>query len=102
MDELRKADFNGITYLQIHVHVGDLASDEPFKPRSEFLRTLGKELKSRGIVFQVLPWECSDQRAYEKLLGVGGGIVCDRLSGSDARRRSQVFGKKSGKQRALI
>ena len=50
---------------------GDLASDEPFNPRSEFLRTLGKELKSRGIVFQVLPWECADPRAYEKLLALG-------------------------------
>ena len=50
IDALRKADFKGITYLQIHVHVGDLAGDEPFDPRSEFLRTLGKELKSRHRV----------------------------------------------------
>lgn len=71
MDDLRKQDFKGITYLQIHVFVGDLASDEPFTPRSEFLQTLGKELKSRGIVFQVLPWECSDPRAYDKLLALG-------------------------------
>jgi glycerophosphoryl diester phosphodiesterase len=71
MDDLRQQNFNGITYLQIHVFVGDLASDEPFEPRSEFLRTLGKELKSRGIVFQVLPWECADPRAYEKLLALG-------------------------------
>ena len=71
MDDLRKHDFKGITYLQIHVFVGDLASDEPFTPRSEFLQTLGKELKARGIVFQVLPWECSDPRAYDKLLALG-------------------------------
>ena len=32
---------------------------------------MGEELKSRGIVFQVLPWECSEQRAYEKLLALG-------------------------------
>ena len=71
MDELRKSDFRGITYLQIHVHIGDLASDEPFEPKSDFLKSLGAELKSRGIVFQVLPWECSDQRAYEQLLALG-------------------------------
>jgi glycerophosphoryl diester phosphodiesterase len=71
MDELRKDGFKGITHLQIHVHVKDVDSDEPFDPRSEWLRTLGKELKSRGIVFQVLPWECSDPRAYEKLLAIG-------------------------------
>jgi glycerophosphoryl diester phosphodiesterase len=68
---VRKTDFEGITHLQIHVHVGDLASDEPFMPRSGFLQALGQELKSRGIVFQVLPWECSDPRAYEKLLELG-------------------------------
>lgn len=71
MDELRKSSFAGITYLQIHVHIGDLASDEPFDPKSDFLKSLGEELKSRGIVFQVLPWECSDQRVFEKLLGLG-------------------------------
>ena len=71
MDSLRKVDFDGITYLQIHVKVGDLADDDPFMPRTEFLKTLGEELASRGIVFQVLPWECADQRAYERLLGLG-------------------------------
>jgi glycerophosphoryl diester phosphodiesterase len=68
---VRDADFDGITHLQIHVHVGDLAADEPFTPSSQFLRIVGEELKSRGIVFQALPWECSDQRAYEKLLELG-------------------------------
>jgi glycerophosphoryl diester phosphodiesterase len=68
---VRDADFEGITHLQIHVHVGDLAAAEPFTPSSRFLRSVGDELKSRGIVFQVLPWECSDQRAYEKLLELG-------------------------------
>jgi glycerophosphoryl diester phosphodiesterase len=71
MEMLRRANFKGITFLQIHVHVGDLTSDEPFDPSSQFLRTLGKELKSRGIVFQVLPWECADPRAYDKLLALG-------------------------------
>jgi glycerophosphoryl diester phosphodiesterase len=71
MDSLRKTNFEGITHLQIHVKVGDLASDEPFMPRAEFLQSLGDELAKRGIVFQVLPWKCSDQRAYERLLGLG-------------------------------
>jgi glycerophosphoryl diester phosphodiesterase len=68
---VRKTGFEGITHLQIHVRVGDLSADEPFVPRIEFLRSLGKELKSRRIVFQVLPWECSDPRAYDKLLTLG-------------------------------
>ncbi len=97
MDGLRKDDFKGITYLQIHVHVGDLASDEPFDPRSEFLRTLGKELKLRGIVFQVLPWECSDQRAYEKLLALGAeSFATDYPEVTLGAVRS--FRAKSGKQ----
>ena len=68
---VRDADFEGITHLQIHVRVGDLASEDPFMPSTGFLRTTGKELKSRGIVFQTLPWECSDRGAYLKLLELG-------------------------------
>ncbi len=71
LDKVRKSNFEGITFLQIHVHVGDLTSDDPFDPSSKFLRNVAKELKARGIVFQVLPWECSDQRAYQKLLALG-------------------------------
>jgi glycerophosphoryl diester phosphodiesterase len=71
MNMLRKTGFKGISYLQIHVHVGDLDSDEPFSPSSEFLGKIGQELTERGIVFQVLPWECSDPRAYKKLLELG-------------------------------
>jgi glycerophosphoryl diester phosphodiesterase len=68
---VRQAGFEGITHLQIHVHVGELSADEPFTPRSEFLQSVGEELKSRGIVFQVLPWECSNPQAYQKLLELG-------------------------------
>jgi glycerophosphoryl diester phosphodiesterase len=71
MDMLRKSNFEGITHLQVHVRVGDLSSDEPFMPSSEFIESLGKELEGRGIVFQVLPWECKDQAAYERLLELG-------------------------------
>lgn len=71
MDALRKTGFDGITHLQVHVKVADPESDEPFMPSSAFLKALGDELASRGIVFQVLPWECSDQRAYERLLALG-------------------------------
>ena len=71
LQSLRDANFADITYLQIHVHVDDLTSDDPFKPSSSFLRDVGRELKSRGIVFQVLPWKCADPRAYAKLLELG-------------------------------
>jgi glycerophosphoryl diester phosphodiesterase len=71
IDSRRAANFDGITHLQIHVRVGDLAGDDPFTPQSEFIKSLGTELEGRGIVFQVLPWECSDERAYERLLALG-------------------------------
>jgi hypothetical protein len=73
--KLRADDFSGITHLQVHVHVrvrvGDLQSDDPFTPSSAYLRGVGDELTGRGIVFQVLPWECADVRAYVRLLEVG-------------------------------
>ena len=71
MVDLRKTKFAGITHLQIHVQVGDLNSDEPFMPNSDFLRKLGKELKSRKIVFQTFSAQCKDQKVYEKLLALG-------------------------------
>ena len=71
LDAVRKAAFDGITHLQIHVKVGDLASDEPFMPSVAFLERTRDELKSRGIVFQVLPWKCSEPRAYARLLELG-------------------------------
>jgi glycerophosphoryl diester phosphodiesterase len=46
-------------------------SVEPFTPSGPFLKKLGEELKQRGVVFQVLPWECSDERAFDKLLELG-------------------------------
>jgi len=71
LDSLRKEDFKGITYLQIHTHIGDKPGGDAFDPSSDYLHTIGSELKSRGIVFQVLPWESSDQKVYEKLLELG-------------------------------
>jgi glycerophosphoryl diester phosphodiesterase len=71
IEALRRSDFDGITHLQVHVKVADLASNEPFSPGIAFLKRLGDELARRGIVFQVLPWECSNQLAYERLLDLG-------------------------------
>jgi glycerophosphoryl diester phosphodiesterase len=71
IQSLREAKFNGITHLQVHVRVGDFDSNEPFSPSQDFLTTLDYELGRRGIVFQVLPWECSDPEIYERLLELG-------------------------------
>lgn len=71
LNAVRKNDFEGITHLQIHVKVGDLGSDEPFMPSIAFLEQTRDELQSRGILFQVLPWKCSDPQAYIRLLELG-------------------------------
>jgi len=71
LQAVREADFEGITHLQIHVKVSDLDGTEPFSPSIEFLEQTRDELKSRGIVFQVLPWKCTDPEAYMRLLELG-------------------------------
>jgi glycerophosphoryl diester phosphodiesterase len=69
---IRAKDFEGITHLQIHVKVvGDPADAEPFVPSIAFLEKVRDELKSRGIVFQVLPWENADPAVYRRLLELG-------------------------------
>jgi glycerophosphoryl diester phosphodiesterase len=70
-DTLRQKEFAGITHLQIHVFVGNLDDAEPFRPSSQYLAAIGRELAGHGINFQVIPWECDDPRAFVKLLELG-------------------------------
>ena len=69
--ELRETSFADITQLQIHVRVGDLAASDPFAPSSAFLREAGKEIKAKGMLFQVLVIGSDDARAYKKLMDLG-------------------------------
>ncbi len=71
MAELRKTGFADLTQLQIHVRVGNLSTDDPFAPSSAFLREVGREVKARGILFQVLVIGSDDPRAYRKLMDLG-------------------------------
>ncbi|MBA4106138.1 MAG: hypothetical protein C0485_10290 [Pirellula sp.] len=69
---IRAKNFEGITHLQIHVKVvGDPVDAEPFVPSIAFLEKVRDELKSRDIVFQVLPWENADPAVYRRLLELG-------------------------------
>ena len=69
---IRAKDFEGITHLQIHVKVvGDPTDAEPFVPSIAFLERVRDELKDRGIVLQVLPWENADPDVYRRLLELG-------------------------------
>ena len=72
LQELRAVEFKSITQLQIHVNlIDDLSADEPFSPSSPFLRDACAEIKSRGIVFQSLPWRVADVAVYHRLMDLG-------------------------------
>lgn len=71
LGELRAAGFAGVTQLQIHVKVGDLASEDAFQPSAAFLRAVAAELEARRILLQVFcPGGC-DRAGYERLLRLG-------------------------------
>jgi glycerophosphoryl diester phosphodiesterase len=77
LDELRKTDFADVTEVQIHTHLkGDAAdvtrhSVDPFKEPDAFLIEAGNELRTRGILYQTLPYGGSTKEIYWKLLDLG-------------------------------
>ena len=71
LDELRAANFAGVTHLNVHI-LTDLEKADPFSPDSEFLRKLAAEMKERGIPFQVITWTQGDNpETYKRLLALG-------------------------------
>jgi glycerophosphoryl diester phosphodiesterase len=77
LDELRKTEYADITEVQIHTHLKGEASDvkrdslDPFKEPDAFLVEAGNELRSRGLLFQTLPYGGSTKDVYWKLLDLG-------------------------------
>lgn len=72
LEELRKTKFADVSQLQIHVRQNtNAASNEPFALRQKFIRDLGDELRSHGILFQALPWNIADARVYSQLMDLG-------------------------------
>ncbi len=68
LEALRTVNFAGIDQLQIHVNT----TNNVFFPSEEFLRDAGKELRTYGILFQMLPWRQKDPQAFRRLLDLGG------------------------------
>lgn len=68
IDVLRGTGFDAITQLQIHVYLNE---DRSFRPSDDFLVEVGKELKSRGILFQSLPWGVTEVEVYHRLMDLG-------------------------------
>ena len=77
LDELRKTEFADVSEVQIHTHLKGEAADvkrdsvDPFKESDVFLIEAGNELRSRGILFQTLPYGGSTKDIYWKLLDLG-------------------------------
>lgn len=74
IEELRAEGFAGLTQLQIHVRLrkgAALSRPDPFTPSDAFLIDLGRELRERKILFQVLPWGAADPKVYARLLDLG-------------------------------
>ncbi|CAA9357878.1 MAG: Glycerophosphoryl diester phosphodiesterase, partial [uncultured Chloroflexia bacterium] len=71
LERLREEGFAGITQLQIHVEAIPSDHGWQFKPSLELLSQTARALKSSGVLFQSLPWECADAEVYRTLLGAG-------------------------------
>jgi glycerophosphoryl diester phosphodiesterase len=74
IEDLKTTNFADVTQLQIHVRLKpkmDLSKPDPFTPSDAFLVEVGRELRSRGIVYQSLPWGAKDAKVYWKLLDLG-------------------------------
>lgn len=68
LDVLRAEKFTGVTQLQIHVRPN---SNGTITPSEQFLRSTGEELRSHGILFQVLPYEITDPAKLWRLMDLG-------------------------------
>jgi hypothetical protein len=72
--ELRATNFEGITQVQIHIipnPPGNMAKTRNrFTLSDRFIIALGRELRTRGILFQALPYT-ADEKVYAELLDLG-------------------------------
>jgi len=67
---LRKDNFEGITTLQIHYK--KLKDEEGvYTPDQDYLKERLKEVSSKGILFQILPWKISNKEVYFDLMKLG-------------------------------
>ena len=78
LDELRNADFRGITHLNVHI-LADFSNSEPFSPESRFIEHLAAEMRERKLPFQVISLTQGDNpEVYRRLLDLGlRGLATD-------------------------
>ncbi|MBP7951845.1 MAG: glycerophosphodiester phosphodiesterase family protein [Verrucomicrobiales bacterium] len=72
LEEVRAADFAGLTQLQLHVRPNpDKTSAEPFNLSRQFIRDTGTELRKHGVILQSLPWGADQAEVYWQLMDLG-------------------------------
>lgn len=71
MEQLRETDFADLTQLQIHIRIAEGKSWDSFLPSPAFLASVGKELKSRGILFQTFTFSRTEPELFHRLMDLG-------------------------------
>lgn len=72
LEDLRKTNFDGITQLQIHIHLREgVEANEPFTLSKKFLTAAGTELRSHGILYQTLPYDTVEPKVFWTLMDLG-------------------------------
>jgi glycerophosphoryl diester phosphodiesterase len=72
IEEVRAANFEGITQLQLHVRLStNSVSAEPFNLSRKFIRETGDEVRKNGVIFQILPWDVNQPEVYWQLMDLG-------------------------------
>ena len=87
LEELAKADFEGITSLQIHVHLREPGSPEPFSPSPDFLPPGGRHAARPRHHLPVASVEDDRPEGLPTLDGTGRRVVRQRPSACDQAGR---------------
>jgi glycerophosphoryl diester phosphodiesterase len=94
--DLRAANFDGVTQVQVHVHPNtNSASAEPFAISRRFIQSVGAELHPRGILFQTLPYGASTAGVYWQLLDLGVESFATDHPDVTVKAVSDYYAKKS-------
>jgi glycerophosphoryl diester phosphodiesterase len=78
LEPVRAANYEGVTQVQIHVHLREgleIRRDQPnlFVESDDYLRARGEEFRKHGLVYQTLPYGkgADSPEVYWKLLDLG-------------------------------
>jgi glycerophosphoryl diester phosphodiesterase len=79
LEPVRAANYEGVTQVQIHVHLREgietIGRDQPnlFVETDDYLRARGDEFRQRGLLYQTLPYGkgAESPEVYWKLLDLG-------------------------------